>query len=144
MEPKYLVLTAPTFGRCGSSDRCCHDYSGGFAGLATNGRRLLSTEESSDMDGEGHPTLDPSGLLTTSHGQNPSLMPPGMGQQSLPHGSASDFMISQSDDDNAMIDVQKSKGVLKPLLLKKVEDIISAYPEETVSVLRGWMSQENT
>ncbi|HPQ50182.1 MAG: flagellar M-ring protein FliF [Alphaproteobacteria bacterium] len=107
--------------------------------------RLLSTEESSDMDGEGHPMLDPSGLLTTSHGQNPSLMPPGMGgQQSLPHGSASDFMISQSDDDNAMIDVQKVEGRVKASTLKKVEDIISAYPEETVSVLRGWMSQENT
>ncbi len=109
--------------------------------------RLLATEESNEGDGDGR-MLDPSGLLGSSVGQNPALMPPGMmgipgGQGALPHSSASDFMASQSDDEE-MIDVQKVEGRVKASTLKKVEDIISAYPEETVSVLRGWMSQENT
>ncbi|MDD3021189.1 MAG: flagellar basal-body MS-ring/collar protein FliF [Alphaproteobacteria bacterium] len=109
--------------------------------------RLLASEDSSDGDGEGG-MMDHAGLLGSSVGQNPALMPPGMsgligGQGTLPHSSASDFMASQSDDEE-MIDVQKVEGRVKASTLKKVEDIISAYPEETVSVLRGWMSQENT
>ncbi len=109
--------------------------------------RLLASEDSSDGDGEGG-MMDHTGLLGSSVGQNPALMPPGMsgligGQGALPHSSASDFMASQSDDEE-MIDVQKVEGRVKASTLKKVEDIISAYPEETVSVLRGWMSQENT
>jgi flagellar M-ring protein FliF len=51
---------------------------------------------------------------------------------------------AQMDDmaDN-LIDVQKVEGRVKASSLKRVEDIITAYPEETVSVLRNWMTQES-
>ncbi len=44
--------------------------------------------------------------------------------------------------DNNMIDMTKVDGQVKASSLKKVEDIVDAYPAETVSVLRSWMTQE--
>jgi len=104
--------------------------------------RLLSTESEG---GEPEGGYDPSmGLLPSAHGQNPALMPPGMAGHGG-GGEAADFLLAQGgSEEEAMIDVQKVEGRVKASSLKKVEDIVSAYPEETVSVLRGWMSQENT
>jgi flagellar M-ring protein FliF len=48
----------------------------------------------------------------------------------------------QDDDANAMIDVQKVEGKVKASAVKKVEDIVDAYPTETVSVIRSWMTQD--
>lgn len=45
-------------------------------------------------------------------------------------------------DENAMINVKSIEGKVKASAVKKVEDIVAAYPTETVSVLRSWMSQE--
>lgn len=119
--------------------------------------RLLAQEgaEGGDAGGDG---LDPMGLLPNGTGQNPALMAPG--SSGMPgamvgtsgyagggggggmNGDAADFMSGGNDGDS-MIDVQKVEGRVKASALKKVEDIITAYPEEAVSVLRGWMAQEN-
>lgn len=60
--------------------------------------------------------------------------------------SAATFEPSQMDDegdeDETMIDMDRVQGKVKASAVKKVEDIVDAYPQETVSVLRGWMSQE--
>jgi len=48
-----------------------------------------------------------------------------------------------ADEAESLIDVQKVEGRVKASSLKKVEDIVTAYPEETVSVLRNWMTQES-
>jgi flagellar M-ring protein FliF len=109
--------------------------------------RLLATE---NAGGEGGNNLDPMGLLPNGVGQNPALMPPGMmgggagmpGLQSM-NGDASEFMLSGAGADDSLIDVQKVEGRVKASSLKKVEDIIAAYPEESVSVIRGWMTQES-
>lgn len=45
-------------------------------------------------------------------------------------------------DDTSMIDVQKVEGKVKASSVKKVEDIVDAYPTETVSVIRSWMTQD--
>lgn len=45
-------------------------------------------------------------------------------------------------DENTMINVKSIEGKVKASAVKKVEDIVAAYPNETVSVLRGWMAQE--
>ncbi|MCB9965187.1 MAG: flagellar M-ring protein FliF [Rhodospirillales bacterium] len=42
-----------------------------------------------------------------------------------------------------MIDMTQVEGKVKASSLKKVEDIVDAYPAETVSVLRSWMTQES-
>lgn len=115
--------------------------------------RLLS-QESGEADSDGG-DMDPMGLLpNSSAGMNPALMPPGamgnmggMGGMDLQsmgmNGDAADFM-SGGGEGESLIDVQKIEGRVKASSLKKVEDIITAYPEESVAVLRGWMAtQEN-
>lgn len=111
--------------------------------------RLLA-QESGEGGDTGADEMDPMGLLPKSTaGQNPALMPPGA--SSMPgmpgqamHGDAAEFLTSSSEGEDSMIDVQKVEGRVKASSLKKVEDIVTAYPEETVSVLRSWMAtQEN-
>lgn len=46
------------------------------------------------------------------------------------------------EDEGSMIDVQKVEGKVKASSVKKVEDIVDAYPTETVSVIRSWMTQD--
>ena len=46
------------------------------------------------------------------------------------------------EDVSSMIDVQKVEGKVKASSVKKVEDIVDAYPTETVSVIRSWMTQD--
>lgn len=114
--------------------------------------RLLA-QDSTGGNGGTNPhdnDVDPMGLLPNGMQQNPALMSPGAYAQgssvgmpaSNMHGDAADFMSSAGENDS-MIDVQKVEGRVKASSLKKVEDIITSYPAETVSVLRGWMSQEN-
>jgi flagellar M-ring protein FliF len=47
------------------------------------------------------------------------------------------------DADNNLINMQSVEGKVKASAVKKVEDIVETYPNETVSVLRSWMSQES-
>lgn len=106
--------------------------------------RLLAQDESENPDGN---SIDPMGLLPNT-AQNPALMAPGMAgggggtDLAMMNSDAAEFMGGGGGGDE-MIDVQKVEGRVKASSLKKVEDIITAYPEETVSVLRGWMSTES-
>ncbi len=53
-----------------------------------------------------------------------------------------EFQPAQLDEDTSMIDMQKVEGQVKASSVKKIEDIVDAYPAETVSVLRSWMTQD--
>lgn len=69
---------------------------------------------------------------------------PGMPSQAALAGPGSyDKYDEEPEVQDSMIDVQKVEGRVKASSLKKVEDIIAAYPEETVSVLRNWMTSES-
>lgn len=111
--------------------------------------RLLAQDGAGSGDGSSQ-DMDPMGLLpgsTAAHG-NPALMPPGaMGANGMPgmamNGDAAEFMSGGGEMDS-MIDVQKVEGRVKASSLKKVEDIITAYPEETVAVLRSWMMTQES
>jgi flagellar M-ring protein FliF len=46
-------------------------------------------------------------------------------------------------DDN-LINIQGVEGRVKASTVKKVEEIVTNYPTETVSVIRSWMTQEGT
>ncbi|MGE4312939.1 MAG: flagellar basal-body MS-ring/collar protein FliF [Pseudobdellovibrionaceae bacterium] len=48
----------------------------------------------------------------------------------------------EEGSEDGMIDMNRVQGQVKASSLKKVEDIVSSYPGETVSVLRSWMGQE--
>ncbi len=88
--------------------------------------RLLATEGGTGLDDETERDL------LTSGPRPPAL-----------EGPSQDFEPANLDeDDSSMIDVQKVEGKVKASSVKKVEDIVDAYPTETVSVIRSWMTQD--
>lgn len=46
-------------------------------------------------------------------------------------------------DDGAMIDMNRVEGQVKASTIRKVEEIVTAYPTETVSVIRNWMTTKD-
>jgi len=52
--------------------------------------------------------------------------------------------FSGGEEEDSMINIQGVEGKVKASTIKKVEEIVENYPHETVSVLRTWMTQENT
>ncbi|MFA5592508.1 MAG: flagellar basal-body MS-ring/collar protein FliF [Micavibrio sp.] len=88
--------------------------------------RLLAAERDLNLD------EDEEADLLTSGPRPPAL-----------EGPAHEFESSGlEDEDGTMIDVQKVEGKVKASAVKKVEDIVDAYPSETVSVIRSWMTQD--
>ena len=73
--------------------------------------------------------------LLTARPANPALTGPSMGDFSNGDNSG----ISAED---SMINIAGVEGKVKASSLKKVEEIIANYPNETVSVIRSWMTQE--
>jgi len=76
----------------------------------------------------------------------PALTGPGgnySSQSSGGDGGADDFMMDGGgDSDETMIDMQTVEGKVKASSVKKVGAIVSSHPNETVAVLRNWMTQE--
>ncbi|PZQ44556.1 MAG: flagellar M-ring protein FliF, partial [Micavibrio aeruginosavorus] len=89
--------------------------------------RLLQSEGGTGLDDEAEKDLIAAGPRA------PAL-----------EGPAQQFEQANLDDeeDGSMIDMQKVEGKVKASTVKKVEDIVDAYPAETVSVIRSWMSTE--
>ena len=52
------------------------------------------------------------------------------------------FSADAADDDESLIDMQSVEGKVKASSVKKVGEIVSSHPNETVSVIRNWMAQE--
>ena len=48
----------------------------------------------------------------------------------------------EADEDGNMIDMQTVEGKVKASSVKKVGEIVESHPNETVSVIRNWMTQE--
>ena len=48
------------------------------------------------------------------------------------------------EEDDVLIDIQGVEGKVKSSSIRKVEEIIDNYPQETVSVIRSWMTQESS
>ncbi len=46
-------------------------------------------------------------------------------------------------DDSTMIDMNRVDGQVKASTIRKVEEIVTAYPTETVSVIRNWMAAKD-
>lgn len=54
-----------------------------------------------------------------------------------------EFEAPALEDEDSLINMQQVEGKVKASSVKKVEDIVENYPNETVSVLRSWMSSES-
>jgi flagellar M-ring protein FliF len=65
---------------------------------------------------------------------NPALTGPSPDQEFLPS--------SGKDAEESLINMQGVEGKVKASSVKKVEEIVQNYPNETVSVLRSWMTQD--
>ena len=78
--------------------------------------------------------------LLAARANNPALAGPDGSTAQISSQSASSS--GESEDDQALIDMQSVEGKVKASSVKKVEDIVENYPAETVNVLRGWMSSE--
>lgn len=57
-------------------------------------------------------------------------------------GAPSNYDAPDTGGEDNMIDMQKVEGKVKASSVKKVEDIVEAYPQEAVSVIRSWMTQD--
>lgn len=64
---------------------------------------------------------------------NPALAPP---------SSEGEFSGAATQEENNLINMQGVEGKVKASSVKKVEEIVTNYPNETVSVLRSWMTQD--
>lgn len=72
---------------------------------------------------------DETALLAAAHAGQAQLAPPGMEPQG---GSELD----------SMIDMSSVEGKVKASSVQKISDLVTNHPNETVSVIRQWMSQE--
>lgn len=98
--------------------------------LATEGPLLDDEFESELLSGQQMGGAIEGPKAGSSAGGGPQMM------ESSSGGSG-----GQTEED--MINMQAVEGQVKASSVKKVEDIVENYPNETVGVIRGWMSSEN-
>lgn len=80
--------------------------------------------------------------LLASSPANPALAPPqqvGVDGKPLIGGAGA---YAELPEEDSLINIQGIEGKVKASTVKKVEEIVDNYPEEAVSVLRSWMSEE--
>ncbi len=107
------------------------------------GRMMASLSDASgprDMEGGGGMLSLPGGMAMSPALMSPQATAAMMGGQ-MPIGELPPPPEAPPPE-NSMINVKSIEGKVKASSVKKVEDIVAAYPTETVSVLRSWMAQE--
>ena len=67
---------------------------------------------------------------------NPALAGPDDSRQYPRDGS------DQEEEEESLIDIQGVEGKVKASSIRKVEEIVENYPNETVAVLRSWMAED--
>lgn len=84
-------------------------------------------------------------------GDEPQYLPgmqanPALAAPSGDYGGNFDSQIGDTpqleEGDDEMVDVSRVQGQVKASSLRKIEDIVTNYPSETVSVLRNWIGQD--
>ena len=68
---------------------------------------------------------------------NPALAGPSDSSGNSGRGSA-----DEDEDEESLIDIQGVDGKVKASSIRKVEEIVENYPNETVAVLRSWMADD--
>ncbi len=94
--------------------------------------------------------LAPAGLALTdasggllSGGGIPGLTPPtGMAALAGPGRTSGPSGPSQTEDE-AMISLSMIEGQMRASSLRKLTEIVGKHPDETLTIMRGWMAQEN-
>lgn len=81
--------------------------------------------------------------LLSASPANPALAPPGEGGVQQIGADGQPLMTANNQTDESLIDVSGIDGKVKASSVKKVEEIVSSHPAETVAVIRSWMAQES-
>ena len=83
--------------------------------------------------GEATPVMMPDGTVAT----------PGAGTVPVTNPDGSISMIKAEEEPaESLIDIEAVEGKVKESSIKKVIEIIDQYPDESVNVIRGWMTSE--
>ncbi|PCI56040.1 MAG: flagellar M-ring protein FliF [Alphaproteobacteria bacterium] len=73
---------------------------------------------------------------------NPALAPPPTGAVQI-GADGQPITNSNEEEEEDLINIQGIEGRVKASTVKKVEEIVDNYPEETIAVIRSWMTQES-
>ena len=68
--------------------------------------------------------------------------PTGMAALAGPGQSSAALTMAQLEDE-AMISLSQVEGQMRASSLRKLTDIVGKHPDETLTIMRGWMAQEN-
>ncbi len=79
--------------------------------------------------------------LLSSQMNSPALAAP-TGTPGGQAGAGGVSPMAPVEEEDTLIDMQAVEGRVKKSTARKVGDIVTNHPNETVSVLRNWMSQE--
>jgi flagellar M-ring protein FliF len=82
----------------------------------------------------------PGGIPTLSA---PSGMAALAGPGSSGAGSSGGGATAAQLEDEAMISLSQIEGQMRASSLRKLTDIVGKHPDETLTIMRGWMAQEN-
>jgi flagellar biosynthesis/type III secretory pathway M-ring protein FliF/YscJ len=63
---------------------------------------------------------------------------------SLPQGNTVNFENSTPDRLDAGIDVARISGQVKISSIKKISEVVAAHPEESIAIIRSWLSEESS
>ena len=91
----------------------------------------------------GFALADGSGGAALTQGGIPAVgVPSGMAALPAPGGSQMAMTANQLEDE-AMISLSQIEGQMRASSLRKLSEIVGKHPDETLTIMRGWMAQEN-
>jgi flagellar M-ring protein FliF len=61
-----------------------------------------------------------------------------------PEGKTVNFEISTPDRLDAGIDVARISGQVKASSIKKISEVVASHPEESIAIIRSWLSEESS
>jgi flagellar M-ring protein FliF len=88
----------------------------------------------------GSALADGSGAPFVAGGAFPAVSAP-TGMMALPGPGGSVSAANLEED--AMISLGQVEGEMRASSLRRLSDIVGKHPDETLTIMRGWMAQEN-
>ena len=84
------------------------------------------------------------GALLTAAGGIPAIAGPnGMAALPAPGRNGGDNTAGAQTEDEVMVTMAQMDGQVRASSLRKLADIVNKHPDETLTIMRGWMAQEN-
>jgi flagellar M-ring protein FliF len=94
-------------------------------------------------DGTGGGGLMPGGVPSVSAPTGMAALPPPGPLANALTGLTAGALAAAQLEDEAMISLNQFEGQMRASSLRKLTDIVAKHPDETLTIMRGWMAQEN-